>query len=855
MAIDRHGRIEPRELGEEMRSSYLDYAMSVIVGRALPDVRDGLKPVHRRVLFAMHDRGLQPDRGYVKCANIVGTVMGEYHPHGDSAIYDALVRLAQDFNSRYPTVDGQGNFGSQEFSAAAMRYTEARLSRFATEMLRDIDEDTVDTIATYDDRRREPTVLPARVPNLLVNGSSGIAVGMATNIPPHNLGEVVDACIAMIDQPDVTVDDLMQHVKGPDFPTAGLIVGMSGIRDAYRTGRGRVVVRGRAHNEPLKHGRNAIVFTELPYQVNKSEMLRKMAQLANDGVLKEIADLRDESGRDGIRVVIELRRDAIPKVILNKIYKHTAAQTTFGVNAIALVGGVPRTLGLRDIIRYYLDHQREVITRRSRFRLNRAETRAHVLEGLLIALRDIDAVIALIRAAADPDDARTGLMSTFDLSELQARAILDLRLQRLTQLEGGKIEAEYAQLQAEIAELRAILGDEARVYRVIREELLEVRGRYADDRRTEIVPAEGEIDIEDLIAEEEMVVSITGGGYIKRLPVTTYRAQRRGGKGLRGAKLKDEDRVDHLFIASTHDFLLFFTNQGRVYRQKVHEIPQAARDARGRHIANVLALLPDEEIRQVCSTRDYAEGRYLVLATRDGVVKKTEFSAYNTVLKETGLIAIRLTDGDELVGVQLTDGEADLLIVSARGQAARFAESQVRATARDTQGVRAMNLDKGDRVLAVAAADDETDLLVVTGNGYGKRTPVADYPRKGRPTKGVRTIKVSDRKGELITARVVRAGQQMLLVSMLGKVIRIEVDSVRRMGRSTEGVRLMDVGDQDQIMAVAPVDEQDDVSTDDVPEGAEGAAEGADVEATDGDIAPIEPTEAVDGDAQEPAGE
>ncbi|MGA0068776.1 MAG: DNA gyrase subunit A [Miltoncostaeaceae bacterium] len=835
MAIDRHGRIEPRELAEEMRSSYLDYAMSVIVGRALPDVRDGLKPVHRRVLFAMHDRGLQPDRGYVKSANIVGTVMGEYHPHGDSAIYDALVRLAQDFNSRYPTVDGQGNFGSQEFAAAAMRYTEARLSRYATEMLRDIDEDTVDTIATYDDRRREPTVLPSRVPNLLVNGSAGIAVGMATNIPPHNLGEVVDACLAMIDDPSIDSDGLMQFVKAPDFPTAGQIVGISGVRDAYRTGRGRVVVRGLAHNEPLKHGRNAIVFTELPYQVNKSEMLRKMAELANDGVLKEIADLRDESGRDGIRVVIELRRDAVPKVVLNKLYKHTQAQTTFGVNAIALVDGVPRTLSLRDMIRFYLDHQRDVIRRRSRFRLDRAETRAHVLEGLLIALKDIDAVIALIRAAADPDEARSGLMSTFDLSELQARAILDLRLQRLTQLEAGKIEGEYAELQAEIAELRAILGDEARVYQVIRDELAEVRSKYADERRTEVIPAEGEIDLEDLIAEEEMVISITAGGYIKRLPVTTYRAQRRGGKGLRGAKLKDEDRVDHLFIASTHDFLLFFTNQGRVYRQKVHEIPQAARDARGRHIANVLALLPDEEIRQVFNTRDYGEGKYLVLATRDGMVKKTEFTAYNTVLKEAGIIAIRLSDGDELVGVQLTDGGADLLIVSARGQAARFSEEKVRATGRGTQGVRAMNLDEGDRVLAVGVADDEHDLLVVTGNGYGKRTALTEYPSKGRPTKGVRTIKVSDRKGELITARIVRAGQQLLLVSKNGQVIRIEVDAVKRMGRSTEGVRLMDVGDEDQGVTCAPVDEQeptDDevIEVESTPDGDEAATDGAEPE-------------------------
>ena len=679
MAIDRHGRIEPIELEQEMRSSYLDYAMSVIVGRALPDVRDGLKPVHRRVLYSMHTEGQGPDRPYSKCAQVVGHVMGHFHPHGDASIYDALVRLAQDFASRYPLVDGQGNFGSSEFPAAAMRYTEARLARIATEILRDIDEETVDVAPTYDDKRVEPVVLPSRVPNLLVNGSSGIAVGMATNIPPHNLGEIVDACVAKIDDPALTSDGLMRYVRGPDFPTAGVIVGRQGIADAYRTGRGRVVVRGRAHNEPLKHGRNAIVFTELPYQVNKAELVKKIAELANDRVIAEVSDVRDESGRDGLRVVIELRRDAVPLVVLNKLYKHTATQSTFGVNAIALVDGVPKTLSLEEMIRHYLAHQVEVITRRSRFRLARAERQAHILEGLLIALGNLDAVIALIRAASDANDARQGLMSTFDLTEVQARAILDLRLQRLTQLEAGKIQADYDELQRQITELRAILGDEARVYAVIREELLEIRERYDDERRTEIVPGEGEIDLEDLIAEEEMVISITRGGYIKRLPVTTYRAQRRGGKGLRGARLKEEDYVEHLFIASTHHYLLFFTNQGRVYRQKVHELPQGARDSRGRHIVNVLAMQPGEEVRAVFATRDYGEGRYLVLATRDGMVKKTEFKAYDTILREAGIIALRLNEGDELVGVQLTDGDEDLLIVSARGQAARFHEGQVRA--------------------------------------------------------------------------------------------------------------------------------------------------------------------------------
>ena len=816
--IDRLGRIEPRELENEMRTSYLDYAMSVIVGRALPDVRDGLKPVHRRVLFAMHDSGLQPNRGYVKSANIVGTVMGEYHPHGDSAIYDTLVRLAQDFASRYPLVDGQGNFGSSEFAAAAMRYTEARLATIATEMLRDIDEETVDFAPTYDDRRTEPTVLPARVPNLLINGSSGIAVGMATNIPPHNAGEIIDATIALIDNPASTVDDLLGYVTAPDFPTGGYIVGRAGVVDAYRTGRGRVVVRGRAHNEPLKHGRNAIVFTELPYQVNKAELIRKMADLAHEKVLPEIADLRDESGRDGLRVVIELKRDAIPEVALNKIYKHTQAQTTFGVNAIALVDGVPRTLNLEEMLRHYLDHQREVITRRSRFRLRRAEARAHILEGLLIALGRIDEVIALIRAASDPDAAREGLIEQFELSEVQARAILDMRLQRLTQLEADKVRAEHAELQEQIAELRGILGDERRIFGVIREELLEIRERHADARRTELIAGEGDLDLEDLIAEEEMVISVTRSGYLKRLPVTTYRAQRRGGKGLRGTKVKDDDdHVEHLFIASTHDYLLFFTDQGRVYRQKVHQLPQGSRDSRGRHVANVLNLVEDEEIRAVFATRDYGEARYLVLATRDGYVKKTEFAEYNTIFKDKGLIAIRLNEGDEVIGVERTDGEEDLMIISAGGQAARFAEDAARPMGRASRGVRGINLGEGDRVLALCSIDDdERDLMVVTANGFGKRTKFGDYPRKGRPTKGVRTIKESDRKGQLVAARPVRDGQQMLLISQQGQVIRLDTSDVRRMGRATEGVTLMNLPEADEVAAVAAVTEPAD---DDEPAG------------------------------------
>ena len=809
--IDRLGRIEPHELEQEMRTSYLDYAMSVIVGRALPDVRDGLKPVHRRVLYAMHDKGLQPNRAYVKSANIVGTVMGEYHPHGDSAIYDTLVRLAQDFASRYPLVDGQGNFGSSEFAAAAMRYTEARLAQIATEMLRDIDEETVDFAPTYDDRRAEPTVLPARVPNLLINGSSGIAVGMATNIPPHNAGEVIDAAVALIDTPDSTVDDLLRHVTAPDFPTGGIILGVSGVVDAYRTGRGRVVVRGRAHNEPLKHGRNAIVFTELPYQVNKAELVKKMAELANDKVLPEIADLRDESGRDGLRVVVELRRDVVPEVALNKIYKHTQAQNTFGVNAIALVDGVPRTLNLLQMLQHYLDHQREVITRRSRFRLRRAEARAHILEGLLIALGRIDEVIALIRSAADPEAAREGLIKEFELSEVQARAILDMRLQRLTQLEADKVQAEHDELQKEIAELRSILGDEARIFAVIREELLEVRGRFADERRTEVVPDEGDLDLEDLIAEEEMVISVTSAGYIKRLPTSTYRAQRRGGKGLRGTKVKDEDDfVEHLFITSTHDYLLFFTDQGRVYRQKVFQLPQGSRDSRGRHVVNVLNMVDNEEIRAVFATRDYTEGKYLALATRSGLIKKTEFADYNTIFKDKGLIAIKLTDGDEVIGAELTDGERDLVMVSAGGLAVRFDEQAVKPQSRNTQGVRGIKLVKGDRALSMFTAGDDQDLMVITANGFGKRTPLSEYRAKGRAIQGVRTIKLSNKKGVLVTARPVRDGQQMLLISQRGQVIRINTTDVKRMGRATEGVTLMNLPDEDEVSAVAAVTEPND---------------------------------------------
>jgi DNA gyrase subunit A len=810
------GRIEPRELEQEMRSSYLDYAMSVIVGRALPDARDGLKPVHRRVLYAMHESGLQPNRPYKKCANVVGTVMGQYHPHGEGAIYDTLVRLAQPFSLRYPLVDGQGNFGSvDDDPAAAMRYTECRLSRLATEMLRDIDADTVDFQPNYDESRREPTVLPSRFPNLLVNGSAGIAVGMATNMPPHHLGEVVDAIVVMIDEPDADVERLMKHVKGPDFPTGAIIVGRSGIRDAYRTGRGRIVMRARAHIEELRGGKTAIVVTELPYGVKKggdNGVIRKIADLVQDKVLTEISDLADHSDKSGMRIQIELKRDAIPQVVLNKLFKHTALQTSFGYNGVALVDGVPRTLSLLELVREYLQFQREVVTRRSKYELRQAEKRAHVLEGYLKALDNIDAVIALIRNAADTDEARTGLMTEFDLSEIQAQAILDLRLARLTGLARKEIEGEFKDLQERIAELRAILGDPARIDGVIKEELLEIKQIYTrgDERRTEIVAAEEELELEDMIAEEDMVIAITRSNYIKRLPVTAYREQRRGGIGVMGMELKDDDYIEHLFVASTHDYILFFTNVGKVYRLKVHELPLGSRQSKGRAIQNLLPFRQDEQVRAVIQTREFTEAEYLVFATKNGIVKKTKLEAYNTPLKADGIIAIKMREGDELVGVRHSSGNDDVLMVSRKGQAIRFHETDVRPMGRDASGVQGMRLRAGDEVIAVNIAHDDADVLVVTENGYGKRTRVSDYPVKGRGGLGVKTVQLTEAKGQLAGARVVRDGYQVMLITNGGTVIRMPVDDIKRSGRSTQGVIVMRPRDGERVSSLAPVVESDE---------------------------------------------
>ncbi len=800
------GKIEPIELEDEMRSSFIDYAMSVIVDRALPDVRDGLKPSQRRILVAMNDLGLAPNKQHRKCAKIAGDTSGNYHPHGEAVIYPTLVRMAQDFNMRYTLIDGQGNFGSVEGdSPAAMRYTEARLSRIATEMLRDIDANTVDWVPNYDETRREPTVLPSRVPNLMVNGAAGIAVGMATNIPPHNLGEVVDATAYIIENPDATADDLMQFIKGPDFPTGGVILGTAGFKEAYRTGRGRVRVRAKAHTEQLKGNRSAIVVTELPYQVNRAALIDNIVELVKTKKLTEISDLRNESDRAGMRVVIELKREAVPMVVLNKLYKHTQMQTTFGIINIALVGGVPRTLTLPEMLKAYIAFQKEIIIRRTKFELDKAETRAHILEGLLVALDNLDQVISIIRHAADVDTAREALMDTFELTRPQAQAILDLRLQRLTALERDKVTEEHQGLLARIKELRELLGDEVAIYAVIKGELLEIKRLYNDDRRTEIVPDEGEIDLEDLIAEEQMAITITKTGYVKRIPVATYRQQKRGGIGVAGMELKEEDEVEHLFITSTHHFLLFFTSVGKVYRLKVHELPLAGRNARGKHLLNLLPLQQDEKICAVIATRnfDVNEGKYLIFGTRHGMVKKTLFGSYNTPLKADGIIAISVREGDELMAVRHTSGDDDIMMVSHLGQSIRFHEADVRPTGRNTSGVKGMTLRKGDEVIAMDIARDDSDLFVITENGYGKRTLMSEYHVQGRGGQGVRTVQLTDRKGYLAGVRVVRENHEIVLQSRDGVVIRMRADQIQRYSRATQGVRVMNMREGDVVSAMA----------------------------------------------------
>jgi DNA gyrase subunit A len=800
------GRIEQVEIAEEMRAAYLDYAMSVIVGRALPDVRDGLKPVHRRVLFGMHDSGMQPNRPYRKCARIVGEVMGNFHPHGDASIYDALVRMAQEFAIRYPLVDGHGNFGSVDGdAAAAMRYTECRLSRIATEMLRDIDAETVNWTPNYDESREEPTVLPSRFPNLLVNGSSGIAVGMATNIPPHNLGEVIAATAALIDDPSLVCADLMRYIKGPDFPTGGIIMGHGGIREAYETGRGRIVVRARAHSEPLKQGKTAIIVTELPYQVNKAQLIEKIAELVREKKISEISDLRDESDRSGMRIVIELKREAVPKVVLNKLYKHSAMQSTFGVINLALADGVPRTLSLKEMLRHYIAHQKEVIFRRTKFELDKAKKRAHILEGLLIAISNLDEVIRIIRSSEDTEAAKAGLMARFGLTDEQSQAIVDLRLRNLTALERHKIEEEHRDLMERIAYLEGLLADEGLIYAVIKEELLEIKQMYSDARRTEIRPSEDEIDIEDMIAVEEMAISISASGYVKRLPVSTYRTQNRGGIGVTGMDLKEGDYIEHLFITTTHHFLLFITSRGKIYRQKVHELPLGSRQSKGRHVANILPLAQGEKIRAVIATKDYTDAKYLVFATKKGIIKKTRFLDYATNLKADGIIAINLDDDDELVAVRHTSGHDDLILVSSEGKAIRFNEYDVRPTGRATMGVQGMRMPESHVLVGMAVAEDDADLFCVTSGGYGKRTPASNYPVQKRGGLGVITIKDAPDRGDLIAVTSVRNNHELMLMSQDGTVIRLPVESVRCTGRNTMGVRVMNLRGADKVSSMARV--------------------------------------------------
>lgn len=820
-AVVAHDRIEPVGLEVEMQRSYLDYAMSVIVGRALPDVRDGLKPVHRKILYAMFDSGYRPDRGYVKCSRVVGDVMGQFHPHGDSAIYDALVRMAQPWSLRYPLVDGNGNFGSPgNDPAAAMRYTECKLDPLAMEMLRDIDEDTVDLQDNYDGRAKEPTILPSRIPNLLVNGSEGIAVGMATKIPPHNLREIGAAVQWCLEHPDAdeatTLEALLEIVKGPDFPTHGLIVGQAGIQDAYRTGRGSIRMRAVVEVEEDKRGRPALVVSELPYQVNPDNLAERIAELIKEGKLGGIADIRDESsGRTGMRIVLVLKRDAVAKVVLNNLYKHTQLQETFGANMLALVDGVPRTLNLAQFIRYYVEHQVEVIRRRTAFRLRKAEERAHILRGLAKALDALDEVIALIRRSPTVEDARQGLIRLLEIDEIQATAILDMQLRRLAALERQRILDDLAKLEVEIADLKDILAKPERQRKIVSEELGEIVAKWGDDRRTKIVPFEGEVSMEDLIAREDVVVTITRTGYAKRTKVDLYRSQRRGGKGVSGATLRQDDIVSHFFVCSTHDWILFFTNKGRVYRAKAYELPEATRVAKGQHVANLLAFQPDEQIAQIIEIPNYQVAPYLVLATKNGLVKKTRLEEFDSN-RSGGIIAINLRDEDELVGAALVGPEDDLLLVSKNAQAIRFnaTDEALRPMGRATSGVIGMRFAEDDVLLAMEVVRPGMDVLVATNGGYAKRTPIEEYPVQGRGGKGVLTAKITERRGGLVGAVVIDPDDELFAITSNGGVIRTPVKPVRRTrDRNTMGVKLMDLPDGVTIVAIArnadEPDEQD----------------------------------------------
>jgi DNA gyrase subunit A len=801
----------PIYIEDEMRQSFMDYAMSVIISRALPDVRDGLKPVHRRVLYAMYEMSLTHDRRYRKSAGVVGEVLKNYHPHGDAAVYDSLVRLVQDFSMRYPLADGQGNWGSIDGDPpAAMRYTEVRMTALAEEMLADIEKETVDFVPNYDDQLKEPTVLPSRIPNLLINGSAGIAVGMATNIPPHNLGEVIDALVAIVENPDITIKQLMNHIPGPDFPTAGFIHGTEPIVQAYTDGRGIIQMRGKTFTETVKRtGKEQIIISEIPYMVNKKRLIEQIAQLVNEKKIEGAADLRDESDRDGMRIVIELKRDAVSEIVINQLYKHTALQDSFGVNMLAIVDGKPKLLNLKEALKAFIDHRKEVVTRRTAYDLRKAEERLHILEGFRVALDDLDAVIALIRNSADPKIAKEGLVANFALSEVQAQAILDLRLQRLTGLERDKIMEEHRETVALIAKLSAILADEKEIYKIIIDELKEIKEKYGDERRTQIVDRTDEISIEDTIVDEDMAVTISHEGYIKRNPVTLYRAQRRGGKGKIGATTKEEDFVEYLFIASMHSYILCFTTIGKVYWIKVHELPQASRAARGKPIVNLLNLEPGERVSAFLTVREFQEGRYIVFATKNGLIKKTELMAYANP-RSSGIRAIGLEDRDEVIGVRLTDGQQEIILSTADGQSIRFKEEQVRPTGRGTFGVVGMKLDPGDKVVSMEILTFGFDILTVSEGGYGKRTAMDEYRLQSRGGKGVITMKTTDKTGRVVGVQQVTEDDQLMLVSNSGKIIRLRIKDIRVIGRNTQGVRLIDVDEGERVVSLARLAEKEE---------------------------------------------
>ena len=806
------GNVLPVDISNEMKKSYIDYAMSVIVGRALPDVRDGLKPVHRRILYSMHELGLTPEKGYRKCARIVGDVLGKYHPHGDTAVYDALVRMAQDFSQRYPLVDGHGNFGSIDGdSAAAMRYTEAKMQKITLQLIRDINKNTVDFIPNFDGEEEEPSVVPSRFPNLLVNGSSGIAVGMATNIPPHNLTEVINGINMLIDNPEVSILELMTQIKGPDFPTYGHIMGINGIRRAYETGRGKVVLRAKADIEEVK-GRHRIIVTEIPYQVNKAKLIENIADLVKDKKINGISDLRDESDRDGLRVVIELKRDANPNVILNQLYKHTKLQDTFGIIMLALVNGEPRVLNLKQILEYYVEFQKEIIRRRTKFDLDKAEARAHILQGLKIALDHIDEVIKLIRSSKSTSEAKEGLINKFNLSEKQAVAILDMKLQRLTGLERDKIEEEYAKLVELIQHLREILASDELVLKIIKEELDEIKIKFGDERRSKLVKDEtNDIDIEDLIEERDVVITLTHDGYVKRLPVDTYSSQRRGGRGIQAMTTKEDDFVEHIFTTTTHNDLLFFTNKGRVYQLRAYQVPEAGRTAKGTNLINLLPLDSSEKIQAVLYLNNFDPDNYLVMGTKKGIIKKTSLDKYSNIRKN-GLNAITLKDDDELISVRPTDGDSEIIYVTRRGYAIRFSEKDVRPLGRTASGVKAINLREDDEVVSMEVAKSNEELLVVSENGFGKRTPINEYTLQKRSGKGVITYKISDKTGEVVGARLVDDNDEIMLINSNGIAIRINVSDISTTSRNAMGVTLMKKTDDEKVVTMAKVNISDEKS-------------------------------------------